>query len=411
MRRCSLVLFALAGCAFEPRGGDEVDAARIDAAITDADVDGAELDAADVDAAGIDAAMIDAPEVDAAMIDAAMIDAPAIDAATDAPTDASIDAPPPIDIAYLPAADEMPGTGSVVINGNQAISTNVGAPLPNLGTGVTFTVATPTGGGSDIVVLHVDQFTIGNAGTLRVAGTRPFAIVAGGAVTINGVLDLSAAGQTTAGAGGFASSTGTGQGTDGRHGGTRTDSGGGGAGHGTAGQRGGNALCVEGCTPDVVTNGGEAGPLYNNGLTQLVGGSGGGNAVLTALGCDGQPGGAGGGSGGQIDLPSPMVVVTGTAAANGGGGGGGAEGGTGDGVAGEDGRNDGNAAQGGPGMGGSGGDGGAGGTGSAPPVQGEDLTDDDNGGGGGGAVGHVVIRFRGSQPTITASPPATYIAY
>ncbi|HUQ05793.1 MAG TPA: hypothetical protein VM261_25000 [Kofleriaceae bacterium] len=453
MHRCSLVgaVFLFAACSFNPSGGVAIDAADDIDARTDASEDDAGIDAPDVDAPdgsvdANDAAMIDAPDIDAA-VDAA------VDAPTDAAVDAAVDAPPPIDIAYLPTAAETAGTGDATINGNTTINTTVGQTPPNLGTGVTFTTATPTGGGADILVMHVDDLTIGASGTLRVIGTRPFAIVAGGNVNIAGAIDLSAVGTTAAGAGGSASSTGSGAGTDGTHEGDRTDTGAGGAGYGTAGARGGTAICTLGlgCIGNTHTvNGGAGGPVYNMSLAQLVGGSGGGNAadiagcaafdggagggailiyaagsiavsgVIEAHGGGGGRGrrcgndstaGAGGGSGGQIDLQSPSITITGFVGANGGGGGGGAEGANADGMAGQDGRNDGMAAGGGAGTGASGGDGGAGGFASTAPVQGEDMSDDDNSGGGGGAVGRVTIRFRGTQPTVTTSPPPAFVSY
>src|SRR5205085_2649589 len=145
----------------------------------------------------------DAPDIDAA-VDAT------VDAPTDATVDAPIDAPPPIDIAYLPASAETVGTGDLTIAANQTINTSNNS-FPSLGSGVTFSIATPPGGGSDIVVLHVDDLTINSGATLRVIGTRPFAIVAGGNVNIIGSLDLSAEGNNTPGAGGSASSAGSGQ--------------------------------------------------------------------------------------------------------------------------------------------------------------------------------------------------------
>jgi hypothetical protein len=438
----TLVLVALAGCSFDPQGGTETDGPPVDAP----DGDAPDTDAPDLDAPDIDAPDLDAPDIDAPAIDAPDIDAPAIDA-------------PIIDIVFLPPAHEMPGTGAVTIDSLTTIDTSANATPPNLGPGTSYTVATPTGGGPDILVLHTGSLTVNS--TLRIVGRRPFAIVAGGAITVNGTIDASATGTATPGPSGALTDTGMGAGNPGRHitgvgtaGQTSADSGGGGASYGSLGGQGGDAFCAGGCIVDQTVPGGTAGPLYNATRTQLLGGSGGGStpdATANCLGLDGGAGGGalliysavsitvngagaieanggggargidcmpsgstsggGGGSGGQIELQAPAYTVTGAIVANGGGGGGAADSNNGDGMAGSDGTNNSTPAAGGAGTLPNGGNGGAGAAGGSTAEGGQDMGSDQNGGGGGGGTGLITIRHQGSQPGVSTSPSASFVAY
>ncbi len=331
--------------------------------------------------------------------------------------------------------------------------------LPNFGTGTRFSVATPTGGGPDILVAHVGSLTVNS--TLRISGTRPFAIVAGGAVSVTGTIDASALGTTRPGPNGSTTDMGPGHGNPGQKatgplvtGATVADSGGGGASYGSLGGQGGDATCDQGCIGTIFVPGGTAGPLYNVGRTQLRGGSGGGSAPDAAASCPGFDGGAGGGalliysavsisvggagvieangggggrgddcvsgstagagggSGGQIELQAPVFMVTGAIVANGGGGGSGADGGDGiDGAPGSDGLNSSNVAPGGAGAGDDGGDGGNGAAGGSSAGDGEDMGVEQNGGAGGGGAGLITIRHQGSQPGVSSSPAAMFVVY
>jgi hypothetical protein len=127
-------LVVAAACAKGSSGGDDVDAAggQIDApqgtdatATDDAPaIDAPAIDAPAIDAAAIDAPLIDAALIDAAVIDAATIDAMVTDAATDARTDAAIDAGctvTTVNILVNPALDLNPvGTGWVQTPQNAA---------------------------------------------------------------------------------------------------------------------------------------------------------------------------------------------------------------------------------------------------------------------------------------------------
>jgi hypothetical protein len=118
----AVTLAALAACAggTSDDGGDDDDAPAIDAprddgatgdaAPIDADVSDGDIgDALVIDAVVIDAVVIDAPDIDAPDIDAPDIDAPDIDAATDAATDAPIDAAPVGIITGGPCLSGAPG--------------------------------------------------------------------------------------------------------------------------------------------------------------------------------------------------------------------------------------------------------------------------------------------------------------
>lgn len=200
-----------------------------------------------------------------------------------------------------------------------------------------------------IAMFRFESLTI--TGTVTLIGAHPIALVADGAVTINGVLDARGlCSSSVAGPGGFdggstagadgqapASTMGGGEGA-------ASDSGGGGGGHASAGGSGEDADGGQPYGDPTITKlVGGAGGGAGGGGPMFGRGGGGGGAVqivsnteiavasggINAGGCGGKPGtgnndsGGGGGAGGTILLEAPTVTVAATLAANGGGGGGG----------------------------------------------------------------------------------------
>lgn len=276
-------------------------------------------------------------------------------------------------------------------------------------------------GAADICVLRYRSIDITMAGTLAVTGVRALALVADDAITIDGLLDVSAR------------NTGNGPG-----GGTVTSGAfGGGAGFATAGGSGGSATMAGG--------GGAGGPKSTDPaiITVLIGGSrstrgflgmpdsGGGGGAATLIACRGSVsvkgaiagggggggggksgltsgvtfGGAGGGAGGNVALQGLSITVTGQVFANGGGGGAGWLTGNPTGDFGTDGLPSATtAAPGGTSFAGTGA-GGAGGLQGIPP--GDGLPPSASGatpGGGGGSIGFFqTYTPSGILPTLTPS--------
>lgn len=274
---------------------------------------------------------------------------------------------------------------------------------------------------------------------LRVVGSKPFGVIAPGAIRIAAIIDASSrSGAAGAGARTFNMCGMAAGRTPGPHptgGGAAGGSGGAfqGAG-GKGGDADANEVPVTGPAGGMATgkpagplggcpggtggaqgnqeNGGRAGAgggvvylasgmtidIESGGIT--AGGRGGEGGDGTSNLFDG--GGGGGGSGGMIFLEAPRVSVLGTLAANGGAGGGGAD--SNSGATGDDGELGDTPAQGGNGSGGSGdgADGSAGSIldGSATPGQ-----PNTGGGGGGGGAGYIIIAT--SVPTVEGviSPP------
>ena len=368
--------------------------------------------------------------------DGAVTDAAPIDAAIDA---SPIDAPPPIVVAHLAAADAQLGVADWVIDADVTIDTTAASASAPLPTGVGLTVASQQPSGGALVVLHVRGLSVRPNKRLRVVGTRPLIVVAS-VVSVAGVIDASAA-REVPGAGGSGPMAGTGAGGIGGAA-APYEGGSGGAGFGTAGALGGASTGASAAT------GGSAGPAYGTpSLTLLSGGSGGGNgttgvACSGAVALGGAGGGAlqltattsltiastgaviaggggggagrlcagnseparGGGSGGAIYLQAATIDVAGVVAANGGGGGG-ASISTAmlSGTAGADGGAAATPAAGG--MMGTFASGGAGGALATAPTVGRSTMNSD-GGGGGGAVGRIVLRGTASV-TGTVSPAPT----
>jgi hypothetical protein len=413
----------LGGCSFDSSGvaSDDGGVATVDASTVDADP------------AAPDANTADAPPGTPDAI-------PAPDAGPDPITE---------DVVHVPSGAEQSSHDQVVLSGSVTINTENltfgGGPAP-----APFDAVAQDGGDGELAILHVKTLTVMGGANVRVVGTRPFVVIASGAIVVDGLIDAGAR-RATPGAGGSSARMGGGAGNNGAHvNGSFRDSGGGGAGFNTAGAKGGDATCNGGCgggpavggaggngygntTQDRLLGGSGGGigvscmsetagagggalQLYsgtsitigtNGGL--LVGGGGGGGGVL----CSGNWGaGAGGGSGGSIFLQSPAVAHMGNLSANGGGGGSGA---------GEDDQNQPSAgkpgtdgalgiaaAPGGPAQDEFGSAGGNGGATSDGPTPGEaEASGSGNGGGGGGAVGRIrVITHSGgyTDPGSTNSP-------
>lgn len=289
-------------------------------------------------------------------------------------------------------------------------------------------------GGPDICVFKYANIDIADDGTVTVSGNRALVLVGTDSVVVNGLIDVSAAGDKS-GPGAVTDRTGG-------AGGAR-ENGGGGGGFGTQGALGGlgggstatagAAGVAYGTEPLTPLMGGAPGGSNGPAASRLAMGGGGGGAlhlvscadlnigataVLDAGGGGGQGGpggtsfigagaGGGGGAGGALLIEAVSVTIASGAVlvANGGGGGGGGVTSTSattpgaNGAPGEDARRSVMAAAGGDGPveNGSGGSGGVAGT---APTEGENASVSTGvGGGGGGAVGRIRINVRmGSSP-------------
>jgi hypothetical protein len=341
--------------------------------------------------------------------------------------------PPPL---HLGSGDGDPGTAPWTITGTVMIDTTsltiTGAALP---AGDTFDARPQLGSGPELAVLHVGTLAIASGAIVTVTGSRPFVIVAGGDVTIDGTLD--AGGHRAVGGPGAQGSGAMGDGVIGGYGENASNSGGGGGGYGGAGASGG---AITGCSAPLP--GGSGGSAWGDAtISELIGGTPGGASSGTQ--CPLDPGGAGGGalqitsatqititgkvlagggggtggsdcgqadvnsgpgggSGGAIVLQAPMIQNTGVVAANGGGGGGSSSTGNGNANPGQDGQPSATPAMGGTGPTAKGG---AGAAGTTPPTAGGSSGCGTNGAGGGGGVGRIAASA-GYTSTGTTSPPA-----
>jgi hypothetical protein len=319
----------------------------------------------------------------------------------------------------------MMGTSSLILTpGSWTYNTDTHV-LSNNGNVMTVASMVINAADGPIDIIFVSTFTLQSGATLR--GTspnlhRPFGIAATGAIVIEGIIDVSAAGsgaRTDADCGAA-----TGKPGDDLVGGG--GGGGGGAFHGKGGSGskgnsdgtnsnggvGGTAIAARPASPIGGCDGGPGGDGMGNGGE---GGDGGGAVYLAsgtsisisgiidaggkfgAAGGQNGDGGGGGGAGGMILLESKTVVVSGIVVANGGGGG---EGNT-NGNPGESGRRSTQRAKGGADGDANGGDGGEGG--AAIENDGSSTTDLQTGGGGGGGGGAGFIALRCPAPTIAAT--------
>jgi hypothetical protein len=269
----------------------------------------------------------------------------------------------------------------------------------------------------------VEAFTLAADTHLVVDGSRPFAIVAAGAVTIAGSIEVQAGARTVVQCGESAGKNGNDNGSGG--------GGGGGGGFqrpgqvgGTGGANGGNGGATQ-TIPDVLIGGcpgGDGGGGPNGGPVGALGGgaihvaakteiqilsnggriNAGGRGGRGADSDSGGAGGSGGGSGGMIWLQAPTIQIAGALAANGGGGGEGTSG-SNDGQPGSRGGPSAIAASGGGGRDSNGGDGGDGDAGAVSTATAGEARN--SGGGAGGGVGYIrIVGTRGGGGIITPPP-------
>jgi hypothetical protein len=271
-------------------------------------------------------------------------------------------------------------------------------------------------GGPSICVIHAPTITVENGVTLTFfssanmqsvdsSGGHAIALVADGALTIDGVVDASAVDGTNGPGGGTIIS-----GTY-----TLSTNGGGGAGFHTAG--------AAGAAPKASGGAANGGPVIDAAelATTLLGGpaasfGGGGGGAVVLISCSGQVtidgtvaanggggpghvqvqngatlegGGGGGGAGGYVVIQGARLAITGHVFANGGAGASGAPGLHGTGTNGQDGQRSSSVAATGAPESGAGGAGGNGALGATAPTVGGGGSNTDFAGGGGGSVGFL----------------------
>ncbi len=351
------------------------------------------------------------------------------DGGPETPTDACVTFSAQTDTCLLQAGPELALTGDLEFSTATGVLTDRTTGMP-----VAVTQQTVTTLGDPVVAIVASSIALAANTRLRAVGTRGFALIAIGTLTLgtNAIIDVSDSGAGARGpcAGGPTQGEGAGGG----------GAGGGGGGFGGAGGRGGDGNSDNiisgttggnpanpsaapagprgGCPGAQGGNGDEPGGLGGHGggavwltagkLIDIASGAGinaggGGGRGGTRTTTDGDAGGGGGGSGGVIWLEAPIVRSAGTLAANGGSGGEGS-GGSQPGAVGIAGRLDVGRALGGDGscdVGSAGGAGGhrddANGLIGATPLPG-------GGGGGGGGVGF--IRVVSGDKTLAAVSPA-----
>lgn len=300
------------------------------------------------------------------------------------------------------------------------------------------TLQQPNGG--PICLIYATAVTIGSGATLTATGSRPLAIAATSAMTIDGTIDVSSQRGVARGPGaddaactfasvpendlgGAAGGAGGSFGTSGGNGGVGdTDNSLGGDGQAVAGTAGAAATITSlrgGCHGQTGgaesvsggqggTGGSGGGALYLYAPDALTLGSPGRIRATGAGGAGGQvqAGGGGGGSGGLVIIESEVITIAGAISANGGGAGAGGSRTNGTPVTGPPGADGSFGTT--PAVGGSnaiaGGNGGTGGAGTTPPAAGSSSIV--GGGGGGGAVG--IVRLIGTtivSPGDISPPP------
>ncbi len=346
------------------------------------------------------------------------------------PTDACVTFSSEVDTCVLP-----PGT-PLTLGGTLTFDTDTGGLTGANGAVDVKTLTLTSADGVAIEAILATTLTFEPATELRAVGSRPFAIVATGAIAIGTgvVLDVSAggAGARTVCAdgaapggdrdGGAAGGGGGGFGGRGGRGGTgNTD--------GTASESGAGGGGVQSAHPLGGCPGGDGGD-DNNDTGGAAGAGGGaiylvsaqsislaGESVIDAGGAGGRggrqsgvffgdAGGAGGGSGGMILLDAPTITSAGILAANGGGGGEGS-GNQQPGNPGLAGERSTARAVGGSGRSSTGSDGGSGG--ARLDAAGTTVVTAASGGAGGGGGGAGIIRIVSAAPELGAqvSPAVT----
>lgn len=475
-----------AGCSLdrvELGGGRRVDAGRADGG----GIDGGDLDAGELDAGELDGGMPDGGDLDGGELDAG--DGGELDAGDAADLDggepdAGPDASMPCVIGELSCLGDdlvecdasgalvvietcalgcvgtvapahcgslrathvddpdrlFDGTADLVVAAGENVRIDTGTGrIVETTTGTELRAAGAAGDASGLVLVNVPQAAgfpelailsartvrVDAGGTLLANGSRALIVLASGAITIDGVIDVGGRDRVAGpggGAGGDARGAGGGPGGGGRGNLAGAfdvlQSGGGGGGHSAAGGSGGDDAFVdraEGGAGGAIIADPDGSPLVGGGgggagADAGSGGDGGGGggalqltsavsvtisstAAVRAPGAGGGPGeeaGGGGGAGGTIFLEAPLVEVAGGVFANGGGGGGADTAAFSDASPGTRGRSDTIRAAGGDGAGAGAGDGGSGGAGTL--LGGEDGSNGNGGGGGGGAAGRIRVR-------------------
>ncbi len=311
---------------------------------------------------------------------------------------------------------EVSGVASYDTDAHLLVINNVGMSPPHV-------IVTGPAGPIEVIIasaLHCDSTT-----TFTIAGSRPLAIAATGAIEIDGVIDVAAGARAALDCGLQGGQPGTGD--------TMGGGGAGGGGYQAAGGHGGvgdNNLAPYGpggvmaVVPAGLVAGCPGGQGGDSTITGAAGGLGGGAIDLVSAlsytqigsiqagGAGGSgglvpaAGGGGGGSGGFVLIEAPAVTISGLVAANGGGGGGGG-GNTTPGNPGDAGHYGTSPALGGKTA--SGGNGGDGGTAISPPGDAAMGTTTRGGGGGGGGIGWFGIA--GTQNTSGAMLSPAPIAW
>jgi len=326
--------------------------------------------------------------------------------------------------ALAPYLDMAPTSEDVAFAGTSTINTSTGVVV---NAGVSITVPNQSFGGMRVFMFK----SLSIDGTLKVSGSDPLAIVVDGAVTITGLLDVSADGSTpgpgirstaTACDGKTVDSSSTslaGGGGGGRYqaGGKGGDGGSGAGGAGGSTLNDADLVSLQGGCRGGSSNNSSGGILYGSaggggggGSVQIVSrtqivlsgsgkidASGGGGRSATEVNFGNGLGGGGGGSGGAVLLEAPQILLDGSGVVISAKGGGGAAAGTG--AAGHHGSDGGTAS--GAAAGGTNGTspaGGSGGTETLAPTAGANSTTSGDGAGGGGSVGQA--RFNNIGATV-----------
>src|SRR5262245_7491331 len=238
LRRCiPWVLLVMTGCQFDDTG-----------------LSGGAVDAGGSDAEDVVPDAADPGDVDATPDPA---DAGPVDARPDARQDDIDD-----DVAHVPDEAEVAGSADLVLSGDVRIDTSaltISDQRPPAG--VVFDSSPQDGGGLDLAILHVDALQVSAGARVRVVGRRPLVVIAGGAVSITGIIDAGGK-RSEPGAAGRLPGEGLGAGGIGAQSAELSDSGGGGAGYGELAGAGGSAGCNPGGGGGCTALGGKAGPIY-----------------------------------------------------------------------------------------------------------------------------------------------------
>jgi hypothetical protein len=375
------VLMMIAGCGFNPSGGQPADDV-VDPDGGGPDDDGSPGDGACVEGCdGFDVVTCTGGQETRTPCSAGCLDAGGPHCATLIPSNGA-NASDLVDVTgdlvvnagQIVVADTDDGS-IVVYSGGSGSPTTIRDPGNGLGDMIRYRTLSQTGGAPALAIFGVRRITIADGGRLRVIGDRSVVFLVATEAAISGVVDVAAGHmgdtgsvdcQECSGPGGGAGGTsltaasGCAPGINGQYSATLDETGGGGGGLGTMGARGGDSDSGTSLGGDVTAltacsgaslvplQGGSGGGRSSGTVTfgNEVGGGGGGAVQITALdniaitttgeiyaagaGGDGSAddyGGGGGGAGGGILLESPTITIVGAAriTANGGGGGSGRE--------------------------------------------------------------------------------------